>query len=501
MASPSKIIIKLLDNSLYCPKSENGDKGRPWYAKDLPDNLVREKGRRGVNDMYDFINQINDRTIDELKSDEGGILVWPHSFKEGKDEPAQMTILNCKFDNNRNILSLSTGNLVGFIGEGKVQIEINSRFSSGEDNGVQDYFLYHMLAKVFHANIVNMEVGAGSLKDLNLLIFMFPRLLKEALIQGMFKQYIKKEYNDCNIRGTIDINRHIRHNYPTNGRIAYRTREFSYDNNITQLVRHTIEYMIRLPMGRALLNGSKETEALVRMIIQSTPTYSKNKRLQVIADNRRPVNHPYYIKYKALQRLCLAILRQEQISHGAQENKVNGLLIDVAWLWEEYVAVVLSENSTGFKHYTNKNAFPLFVNENDKRFQNIIPDYLHEEEKSVRRYIVADAKYIPLHRYEHLDAERAASVYYKTIMYMYRFHTNLGFLFHPCNNNDVTEMEKIQNYKREDNMITCDYRIANDKDCHLHEIGFIVPKSDDKFKENMVAVEKAFARKILQYQI
>ena len=117
-----------------------------------------------------------------------------------------------------------------------------------------------------------MEVGAGTLKDLNLLIFMFPRLLREALKQGLFKQYVKREYNDCNIRGTIDVNRHLRYNYPPNGRIAYRTKEFSYDNTLTQLIRHTIEYMNTLPMGRAILNGCKETEECVRMIVQATPS-------------------------------------------------------------------------------------------------------------------------------------------------------------------------------------------------------------------------------------
>ena len=74
---------------------------------------------------------------------------------------------------------LRTNNLVGFVGNGMVQIEIGTRFCNINDGA--DYFLYYMLSKVFHLNIVNMEVGSGSLKELDLLIFMFPRLLQDAM--------------------------------------------------------------------------------------------------------------------------------------------------------------------------------------------------------------------------------------------------------------------------------------------------------------------------------
>ena len=59
----------------------------------------------------------------------------------------------------------------------------------------------------------------------------------------MYKQYITRKNNDANVRGVIDVNRHIRYNKPFNGKIAYSTREYSYDNDVTQLIRHTIEFI------------------------------------------------------------------------------------------------------------------------------------------------------------------------------------------------------------------------------------------------------------------
>ena len=493
--SNNRSSVQLLDNSFY---SSN-----PGNYRQIPDELVRGKGKKGVVENLRFIDSLNGRTIEEIngKEDSGGsILVWPRSFKESENNLEQMTVLECRFDNDGKLVNLHTGNLVGWIGDGQAQIEINSRFSS--TNG-QDYFLYYMLSKVFHANIVNMEVGAGSLKEFNLLIFMFPRLLREALIQGLFKQYVKREYNDCNIRGTIDVNRHLRYNYPPNGRIAYRTKEFSYDNSLTQLIRHTIEYMNTLPMGRAILNGCKETEECVRMIVQATPSYQKSARRQVLADNRKVVSHPYFTRYKALQRISLAILRNERISHGEQSDKVHGMLIDVAWLWEEYLACVLSEN-TGFTHHTSDNAFHLFE-KGGETFQKVIPDYLDAENK-----LVADAKYIPLHRFDRLDADRAAAVYYKTIMYMYRFNATKGFLFHPCNNADIEYIKKQQagspsrlshlNIDEENTQIFADYKIIDTAGC-LHELGMIIPDADDygEFCENMKKVEHNYNEKIKEF--
>jgi 5-methylcytosine-specific restriction endonuclease McrBC regulatory subunit McrC len=477
--------VKLLDNSFYLPNNIQTNNG----LKLLP-NVCNGKSN------LSFIKVLCARTIEELKADEGGILVWPHSFKECKDELGQMIVLDCKFHVDGKIESLRTGNLVGWIGDGKAQIEINSRFSSTEG---QDYFLYYMLSKVFHANIVNMEVGTGSLKELNLLIFMFPRLLREALIQGLFKQYVKREYNDSNIQGTIDVNRHLRYNYPPNGRIAYRTKEFSYDNSLTQLIRHTIEYMNTLPMGRAILNGCKETEECVRMIVQATPSYQKSARRQVLADNRKVVSHPYFTRYKALQRICLAILRNERISHGEQSDKVHGMLIDVAWLWEEYLACVLAEN-TGFTHHTSDNAFHLF-DKGEETFQKVIPDYLDAENK-----LVADAKYIPLHRFDRLDAERGAAIYYKTIMYMYRFNATKGFLFHPCNQEDINyikeDNEKPLAFTINEDLISSDYKIV-DREGYLYELGMIIPNADnyETFCDKMRDIETQYKVKIQEYII
>lgn len=482
MSRPKALIspIKLNDNMRY----QSGDFEETRYVKSL--KFLNTTDKR----IIALLKDLSANTIQELNNNpDGGIWVWPYTVTDSSDDLKKMKVLECA-ENNKEISSITTNNLVGFVGKGDTQIEINSRFScsGNSEQQEQDYFLYYMLSKVFHLNIVNMDVGSGSLKELDLLIFMFPRLLQDAMRQGLYKQYVKREYNDSNIRGTIDVNRHLRLNYPPNGRIAYRTREFSYDNYVTQLIRHTIEHVARHPMGAALLSESKEMEECVRNIVQNTPSYQKSAKRTVMADNRKVVSHPYFTKYKALQQLCLAILRNERISHGTQSDKVHGVLIDVAWLWEEYLAIVLSE--VEFKHHTSQNSFKLFKNVDSERcFQTVIPDYLHTNN------YVADAKYIPLHRFEHLDAERAAAVYYKTIMYMYRFATPKGFLFHPCHADDRQQDETLEG---DNAIIRADYIIDNSRECTLYKLGMVIPSASKftEFTEEMSRVESAYTAEI-----
>lgn len=409
--------------------------------------------------------------IKQLKDNEGvSVLIHPQSFSDSVDEIGEQIVFDItKRDADGNPVEFWTKNLVGFISYKGQEVTISSRFS-GEKS---DNFIYYMLARVAGINLMNLDFSSQKQnKGLNLMLFLFPNLLKEALGQGLFKQYIYREYNDANVRGPIDINRHIRRNIPFNGRVAYRTREFSYDNPVTQLVRHAIEWIKTNPWGQSVINSDETTKSFIREIIAATPTYEARNRQVVINQNLRPVVHPFYSSWQPLQEFCLRLLQYESLSYGTdKKNKIHGLLIDAAWLWEEYVAKVLSEGQSGLKHYTRQNSLYLFEFGNSN-FQKVIPDYLDKDNQ-----IVADAKYIPLHRYDHLDADRASAVYYKTIMYMYRFKATKGFLFHPCSRTEVDTLR--DGYKVENGIVSCDYKIV-DTDGHLYEVGMII---DDKEKE------------------
>lgn len=102
--------------------------------------------------------------------------------------------------------------------------------------------------------------------------------------QGLYKEYRRKYYNDSNVRGTIDINRHIQENIPFCGTIAYNTKEYCYDNSITELIRHTIEYIKTTSIGYTILSSDRIVEDCVRVIVSYTPSYNRSERTKIITE-------------------------------------------------------------------------------------------------------------------------------------------------------------------------------------------------------------------------
>ncbi len=206
------------------------------------------------------------------------------------------------------------------------------------------------------------------------------------------------------------------------------------DNDITQLIRHTIEYIAKLVGGNEVLNIDRATQDAILQIKRATVTFDPNGRQSIINKNLRPIVHPYYSEYTALQRLCLQILRHEELKYGQEKNEIYGVLIDAAWLWEEYLAIVLESK---FKHYQKDLGKRFYLFKPNK--QQIIPDYL-----SIDRKIVADAKYIPLNEKRWFGEEKATAIYYKTITYMYRFCSKNGYLLYPNPRGTSSLLEDIQ---------------------------------------------------------
>lgn len=287
--------------------------------------------------------------ISELRtSNFDNLLVVPGGFDECNDNLGDQTILEVKGKS-----TIRTGNVLGFIGIGETRLKIGSRFDAesalAED---KDYFLQYMLEKVLNLNIVDLEFGFEDESIYELLIYFFPIYFKRALCQGLYREYHTFTHNDSRIRGVIDFSRHIQKNLPFNGDVAYKTREYSTDNNITQLIRHTIEYIETREVARGILKCDSATQTAVDEIIAATPSYSKGKRSLIISKNLRPTIHPYYSEYRALQKLCVMILQHEEVRYGNNPEDVYGLLIDGSWLWENYLLVtVLSK--LHFEHADN----------------------------------------------------------------------------------------------------------------------------------------------------
>lgn len=378
----------------------------------LTDNNIRQPDavtfqRKDVAALF----PIADKTIAELCKENENLLIFPYSIETSCDKICDSSVMSILNTGDPDKVQITTGNVMGFIGIDNLQIKIKSRF----DKGRVDFFLHYMLQKVLSFNLFDLKHNDEQEDLFDFIMFMFPYLLKAAMNQGIYREYKNFKHNDSNIKGTIDIGRHIARNFPFVGNIAYATREYSHDNNMSELIRHTIEFMKTKRYGQLVLNIDRETIENVKIIIAHTPSYNKNERSSVISKNLRAKVHPYYTEYRPLQTLCLQILRMEEVKYGESSDEICGILFDGAWLWEEYVNTILSNH--GFKHPENKlhkGGIYLFDDHSGIRY----PDFYKDD-------MVLDAKYKRLGSYDKVSKLDRNDVH-QVMAYMTTLKVNRG---------------------------------------------------------------------------
>ena len=411
------------------------------------------------------LSLIANRSLLELQKENPDLLIFPHTFGHYHDNVEKPIIFG--LDDEK----LTTQNLLGFVGRNNTQLTIASRFAKDDDT---DYFLHYMLQKVFSVNLLDFDQIASKYNIWDFLLYLFPSQLKKAYSQGLYKAYRTEKYNDANVKGAIDVKRHIKQNNPFMGKISYTTREHSYDNALTQLIRHTIEYIKSHPFGNGILTHNSEMRDIVaKFVFVTNKHYNRNARQKIITDNLKYVSHPYFTEYTTLQKLCLKILKHEKITFGKQKDKVYGLLFDGAWLWEEYLNTILQDDFDHPENNSSKGGFKLFKSTSKpKGFQIIYPDFISKH-RDTKPILVGDAKYIPLEKNQFSDeSERATSIYYKTLAYMYRFNSTNGFLLFPSSQVPFEDTYEII-----------------ETNGRLKKIGLAIPQDLKSFKEFIQTME------------
>lgn len=460
------MLIYLKDNQ-YSPVAWSKD----WGCEKCPEEVRKT------------LLRFDDVSLEQLQSESfsgGKFLVFPSG--NAKADLGDKDYIFSLTEKESDKPGFKTSNVMGFFSlDEDVRVKISSRF----DNSGKDFFLHYMLQKVCNvAYTPRTESGEDAFYDF--LYQLFPYYLNEALAQGIYRAYVTREYNDANVRGPIDVARHIKYNIPFNGKIAYHTREYTTDNVITQLIRHTIECIRSLQYGKIVLeNGSKNLRDNIMAIEMATPTYSRNDRLNIIRRNARPVTHPYYTAYEPLRKLCLAILTNQKLSYGDDsDNMIAGILFDGASLWEEYLNVIMQEKfGERLLHPNNRSGFGrqyFFEGTSGDIFPDFLLDVEPDSDNVMTACQVLDAKY----RINALDSD----VYKQMLSYMFRFDSKSGKLLYPVSSKDCDKV-KILRLRRDSNIV-------------LETIPFFLPEYSEEteyesFVKDMEKAETEFIERVL----
>ena len=492
-------VLKIQDNKVYT--AVPGEKNT-YSIIGNPNKKVKIEPN-----MASFLERISNKTLPELEREElnknnSKVFLFPDNFirengneKEKDDE--KVYILKTFKDNTNKLTSLSTqltGNLIGFLGQGQQQLVIKSRF----DNENDDCFLFYMLSRALKIPFLHSYELSKNAQErmIEYYIFLFPFYLKMAMKKGPYKTYIEKQYNDANIKGVIDVQRHINHNIPFAGKIAYHQREFSYDNHLMELIRHTIDF-IKHRYGNEFFGSIKE---YVNKIEELTPEYDKSKRNKIILENKRNiVRSKYYCDYKKLQELCLCILEYKKIGlSGDSDNQIYGVLFDASWIWEEYVNTLIKEV---FYHPKNKEKIGtqrLFKKWNGENYvqdyvQDIYPDFIG---KNPQKRIIADAKYKPIDNIGRND-------YFQVLAYMLRFDSSLAYYLYPSTKEEKEKADEKFEIPKGINWPGVEESLENrvdDEKLIVIKHGLVIPKSNGDSHEFEIQIkenEKIFVQEVI----
>lgn len=441
---------------------------------------------------------------DLATGENGGLLLFPHDLKDGEDQLDKTDDPIYDFDAISDGPRIKTGNVMGFIGfEDGTQLMIRSRFSNfsngenggknnGKNDGFHDWFLQYLLSKVFNFSpaAFKLDFTKGEEGILDFMAFFFVSAFRNAMRQGVYRAYRTFERDDANVRGPIDIPRQISRNTPFAGKIAYHSRERSADNDVTQLVRHAIEFIERRPNLRYLLRDPNVRSG-VQEIRNVTPSYSPMALRSVLNANVRPLRTAYFDKYIPLQHICRQILRHKKLSYGMSgKDKIHGILFDGSWLWEQYMYRMIMEAGLDVAHPDNRTGTGSILPFSDKHIGRFFPDFYARDKR-----FVLDAKYKRLIGDDGEEGHNPSSQdLQQVIAYMHVLNAEHGGFLFPCpassEARDVDQLTKTESRP---------LGTLKGKGGEMFMVPFYVPSEKknekfDAFAKRMVQAESAFQK-------
>ena len=351
---------------------------------------------------------------------------------------------------------IDTGNLMGWVAlpnpnpsdnkktPDSIRLEISSRFddegnrnkkdAAGNRNGNRHFFLNYMLARACRVNPLSaIDIDRENKGGMELVLFLlFANYLAKAEPHGVMRAYVKLRKNDLNVKGRIDVSRHVKLNYPVCDRIAYVQRKLTADIPVNHLIRHAAEAVCK--RRRGLIESNPLAKSFLEQLRMATPSWRPDSVSDTArSEATRVVSHPYHAeRYEPLRKLALMILRNEGVNlYGKDDGEtVSGIVFDGSWVWENYLWALLRESGIeNLVHCDNATRKPCIHPFKDKhKLLQWFPDFYIDRNDEMRA--VLDAKYKPLDR-RFKDGEWINADVHEVLSFMYALNARKGFLLYP----------------------------------------------------------------------
>ena len=447
-----------LDTADY--KCRNGEKP---YNEEICKSSKEKEREFLLSTFYDKINQERDNLIHIAKdksSSEEKILYRPYeSFTHSKEWTAGR-----------------------YVGEITLEINKKKKYRLVILPRLGTQFLVHMLEGITN---FKMPESLTKHKEGDVWNSLYQLILRQLWVAkfakadkyGLPRHTIKRVHQGMQIRGHLNVRKSILPLF-TKNEVVSEYREKEVDDTIGRIVYKAYDILADKKTGMTNLPQQ------VQDSINDLSSRYHGQQIKVTEQEYKKIQYKsIYQSWKPLVDFSWQIIKNKGYN-PEQSVEENGyaLFFDMAEIWELYLARVLRDQ---FDHCTSSSNIKLFENEDNKGFQTVIPDYLAKGWDDNKADAVADAKYMKLAEKEHLSGEQLYSVYYKTIMYMYRFNSKKGFIFYPLKDSSTIASKVFQ--------------IKGELGGTLTTIGLRIPSETndfESFRKEMQEAEADFRKQI-----
>ena len=328
------------------------------------------KGKKRQDKVWDFLNKISRIDVKKIRKDNpfAFILFNDEEYEHNTDD----RLINVRGTDAWKF-SLKTGNVIGFVTEGKdkYSLKISSRFG--------ELFLRYLIADA-DGFLELKDIGSVNDEDNfeKLLAYHWNIQFKRAYRLGLPKAYKTKNERTSRVRGTIDVVDYFQNKVP--GKYLCSYREHSYDNPATSL-------FIKAYQAIKHYSFCQDTRSIYNALLVANQGV-KRTRQEILSTQH--FTNPFYNDYNVLIDLSKKIIRQQSASIDLQDES-SAYLFDVSMLFEYFIRKLIKRE--GDLPLRNKNEKPykkIPVGDIDKSKRKLIPDIVFEYDNGL---YVFDVKY------------------------------------------------------------------------------------------------------------
>ena len=360
----------LVDNQDYQINGDN--KQSYWQNKTKKGESIKLKKitKKDAFGILEFLKQISRIDLKKIRKDNPFALVLFNNkeYEHNTDD----RLINVT-DTNAWNFTLKTGNVIGFVTEGKdkYSLKISSRFG--------ELFLRYLIADA-DGFLELKDIGSVNDEDNfeKLLAYHWNIQFKRAYRRGLPKAYKTKNERTSRVRGTIDVIDYFQNKVP--GKYLCSYREHSYDNPATSL-------FIKAYQAIKHYSFCQDTRSIYNALLVANQGV-KRTRQEILSTQH--FTNPFYNDYNVLIDLSKKIIRQQSASIDLQDES-SAYLFDVSMLFEYFIWKLIKRE--GDLPLRNKNEKPykkIPVGDIDKSKRKLIPDIVFEYDNGL---YVFDVKY------------------------------------------------------------------------------------------------------------